>query len=350
MSTRAAAHATRPGAPRRPHWGIDRRVALGLALALASAIFFGTAGAVGKSLLVTGWSAGATVTVRILLGALFLAPMAVIAMKGRWHLLARPATWGRMALFGIFAVAGAQFFYFLAVQHLTVGVALMLEYLGAVLVVGWLWLRHGQRPRPLTLVGIAASVLGLLLILDVLGDVQISTLGVAFGLMAAVGLAVYFVVGADESTGLPSIAFACFGMAIGGLMLLTAGLAGLVPMQAAFIPVTIASMQLPWWVPLLWLGFVVAALAYGTGVAATRYLGAKVASFVGLTEVMFAVLAAWLLLGEMPAAVQLLGGLFIIVGVICVKIDEPASPPVIPAQASALEPVSDSTEPAAEPA
>ena len=64
-----------------------------------------------------------------------------------------PSAWSR--------VAGCQLFYFNAIERMPVGVALLLEYLGRVLVVGWLWLRHGQRPRRLTVAGAAASIAGL---------------------------------------------------------------------------------------------------------------------------------------------------------------------------------------------
>jgi hypothetical protein len=40
------------------------------------------------------------------------------------------------------AVAGCQLAYFNAVQSLSVAVALLIEYSGVLLVVGWLWLRH----------------------------------------------------------------------------------------------------------------------------------------------------------------------------------------------------------------
>jgi len=50
--------------------------------------------------------------------------------------------------YGVVTVAGCQICYFNAVEHLPVGIALLLEYLGIVLVVMWLWL-HGQRPRRL---------------------------------------------------------------------------------------------------------------------------------------------------------------------------------------------------------
>jgi drug/metabolite transporter (DMT)-like permease len=63
-------------------------------------------------------------------------------------------------------------------------------------------------------------------------------------------------------------------------------------------------------------------LAYVSGIMAARALGSKVASFVALTEVLFAVTWAWLLLGELPGVVQLLGGALIVGGVILVRLDE----------------------------
>ena len=54
-----------------------------------------------------------------------------------------------------------------------VGVALLLEYLGVVLVVGWLWLRHGQRPRRLTVAGAVAALAGLVLVLDLTGSARL---------------------------------------------------------------------------------------------------------------------------------------------------------------------------------
>lgn len=302
------------------------RFLVGLALAVVSALTFGSSGAVAKSLLVQGWSPGAVVTLRISLGALVLALPAALAMRGRWRLLRQRRTWLPTAAFGLVAVAGCQLFYFLAVERLSVGVALMLEYLGPVLVVGWLWLAGGQRPRRLTVGGIVLALLGLLLVLDVLGQVQVSLGGALWGLAAAVGLAVFFVVAADDASGLPPLVFSCLGMGIGAVGLVLAGLTGVVPMRRTSVDVVLAGQQVPWWVPVLWLGVVAAATAYVTGIMAARALGAKVSSFVGLAEVLFAVLWAWLLLGELPAPVQLLGGVLILTGVVCVKLDEEEAP------------------------
>ena len=68
---------------------------------------------------------------------------------------------------------------------------------------------------------------------------------------------------------------------------------------------------------------------------AARALGSKVASFVSLTEVLFAVIWAWLLLGELPGAIQLLGGLLIVAGVVLVRLDELRSGAPVPAGVAA---------------
>ena len=59
--------------------------------------------------------------------------------------------------------------------------------------------------------------------------------------------------------------------------------------------------SVPWWLPVLALGVVTAAVAYVAGILAARGLGARMASFAALLEVLFAVVFAWLLLGSAPA-------------------------------------------------
>lgn len=310
---------------------IERRSTAGLVLALASALTFGTSGAFARGLLDAGWSPAAAVTWRAGVATLLLAIPACLAMRGRWHLLR--AGWRTIALFGVVAVATTQLAYFQAVQHVSVGVALLLEYLGVVLVVGWLWVRHGQRPRPLSIAGGALALVGLVGVLDVVGGAQVSAVGVAWGLVAAVGLATYFVVSADDRSGIPPVALAAAGMLTGAVALGLVGAVGLVDMRMTTADVTLAGHGVPWWVLILGLGLISTAFAYSLGIGAARVLGSKLASFVGLTEVLFAVLIAWLLLGQLPTPVQLLGGVLILAGVVAVKLDERS-----PVSATAVEP------------
>lgn len=309
----------------------QRSALAGLGLALLSAVTFATSGVFARSLLEAGWSAQAAVVARVGLGAVVLAVPAVWALRGRWRAL--PRNLAAVGLFGLLAVAGAQVCFFNAVRYLPVGVALLLEYLGVVLVVGWMWLVHRQRPRGLTIAGSAVAVLGLVLVLDLTGAGSIDPLGVAWGVAAATGLAGYFVLSARTGAGLPPVVLAGGGMVVGTAVLVGLGLTGALPLTATFGTVEFAGQRTSWLVPVLGLALVAAVVAYVTGIGATRILGARLASFVGLTEVIFAVLIAWLVLRELPTVVQLLGGALIVAGVALVRLDEP--PPVAAPSAAA---------------
>ena len=82
---------------------------------------------------------------------------------------------------------------------------------------------------------------------------------------------------------------------------------------------------------LLLLGVVTAGLAYVLSIAGSRRLGSRLGSFVGLSEAVFGVVFAWLLLSETPGPVQLLGGALILLGVVGVKLGEPRVDAAAPA-------------------
>ncbi len=309
--------------------------ALGLVIALVSAVTFGSSGTFGSALMATGWSPGAVVTARIVGAALLLAVPAVVAMRGRWHLL-RPNL-SRILAYGLFAVAGCQLAYFLAVDHLSVGVALLLEYLAPVLIVAWMWLRHARRPSALTSVGVVAAIVGLVLVLDVTSGASIDLVGVLWGLMAALGLVVYFLAAAHGDEALPPISLAGGGLAVGAVSLVVAAASGLLPTSASTADVVLAGARLPWWSAVLELALVAGAIAYATGIAATRALGSTVASFVGLSEVLAAIAFAWVLVGEAMTPVQLVGGLAILAGVVAVKLGEGEGPGAAPLPADDVD-------------
>ncbi|MFW6775552.1 EamA family transporter [Nocardioides sp. CPCC 205120] len=300
-----------------------QRLGAGLLLALTSASAFGLSGALARGLLDAGWTAGAAVTARVSLAAVVLLVPAVLLLRGRWGvLLGHPRTLGTVALYGVLAVAGAQLCYFYAVSYLQVGVALLIEYTAPVAVIVWMWLRHGQRPGRATVLGAAVAAVGLALVLGVVGGVSLNVVGVLWGLGAMIGCAAYFVISADGDNGLPGTVLAAGGLTVGAVTLGTAGLVGVLPMAATTADVVYGETAVPWWLPVLGLGLVTAALAYTTGIAASRRLGSRLASFVALSEVVMALVFAWLLLGELPGPLQLVGGLLILVGVVVVKLGE----------------------------
>ena len=296
----------------------------GLLLALTSAATFGTAGSFAGSLLDAGWTPGAAVIVRVTLAAVVLTLPALLALRGYRRIHAGDLR--TVGAFGVAGVAGAQLAYFQAVQHLSVAVALLLEYSGVLLVVGWLWLRHGQRPGGLTFGGAGLAIGGLALVLDLFGAQELSLVGVLWGLGAAVGLAVYFVLSAKGDDALPPVAIAWGGLVIGAATLGVTAAVGLLSWSSPRTEVVLAGASMSWLVPVLALSVVAGALAYVAGINGVRLLGAKVASFVGLTEVMFAVVFAWLLVDESLSAGQLLGGVLVLGGIALVRVDELRTP------------------------
>ena len=158
-----------------------------------------------------------------------LVPPALVALRGRWHLLRRNAR--MVGVYGVVAIAGCQLAYFSAVEYLQVGVALLLEYTAPVVVIAWLWLRHGQRPGLMIGVGCVVAGAGLVLVLDVVTGVGLDPVGVLWALLVMLCVATYFVLSAQQGNGLPPIVLAAAGMVVGAVALLLLGVVGLLEMS-----------------------------------------------------------------------------------------------------------------------
>jgi drug/metabolite transporter (DMT)-like permease len=321
----AASAGTRAGRAARAGAGV------GIAVGLLSAMCFGTSGTFGTSLITAGWSPAGAVLARVCVAALALTVPVLLTLRGRWSLL-RSGAW-RMIAYGLIGVAACQVCYFNAIAHMDVGISILVEYMGIIGVVGWLWLRHGQRPRPLTILGGAAALGGLALMLDLSGARSggVTVTGVLWALGAAVAMAVYFFQSAAASHAspdsspaedLPPVVLTWGGMVAGAIAIALLGVAHLVPLRFSAADVTLQDHRVSWLIPVLGLGVVAAAIAYVAGVAAVRRLGPKLGSFVAMAEVLFAAGFAWVLLHQVPTGMQFLGGALILAGVVAVRLDE----------------------------
>ncbi|MEV4234006.1 DMT family transporter [Nocardia sp. NPDC049737] len=299
------------------HDSTAQRLRTGLLCAVVSASSFGLSGSLARGLMNAGWSSASVVAVRVLVAAAVLVPIALVQLHGDWDLLRRNAS--LITAYGLLAVAGTQLAYFNAVAHMQVGVALLIEYTAPVAVVGWLWLRNSQRPSAATVLGAVLGMAGLILVIDLRSGLAASGIGIAWALAAMIGAAAYFLLSAHGDGTLPGTVLAAGGLLLGGLALLAAGAIGIVPLDATTNPVVFQYFTVSWWLPVLALGTITAALAYVSGIAATRLLGSRLASFVALFEVLAALAFAWVLLGESPRPLQLLGGTLILIGVITVR-------------------------------
>lgn len=298
---------------------------VGTLMALASAASFGSSGPMAKALIEVGWTSGSAALVRLAGAAVLLGIAAGISLRGRLRL---PASSVRALLvYGTVAMAGAQLAFFNAIRTLDVGVALLLEFLAPVLLLAWSSLRTRTLPGTPTLVGALLTLIGLAFVLDLTGAHTVDPVGVVWGLVAAVCLGAFFVLSEREDADLPPLVMAAGGTAVGAVVIGLAGLAGVVPLAFTTQSATLAGAPVSWIVPATWLVLVSTVAAYLSGIGAVVRLGTRSASFVALTEVLLAVLAAWVLLAELPGPPQLFGGVCIIAGIVVIRRHERVAPP-----------------------
>ena len=309
----------------------------GLLLGLISAVAFASSGAVMKPLLEAGWSLGAALALRMSGAALVLAYPFVRAVVRERGFLRRH--WPLIVGFGMTGVAGCQLFYFAAMQRIPVGVALLIQYFAPILLVGLAWALTRRAPSRVVVFGSLAAIVGLVLMVDVTGA-SFDLLGTLFALGAALCLGAYFLIAERTGDSVPPLALAGGGLMTGALFVLVLCATGVLPFVAPAVDVVLAGVTVPWFVPVVWVVLIATVCGYAFGVIAVSKIGARLASFVGLTEALFAVVIAWVLIGEAPSIIQTLGGALILAGVVLVRLDgrgagtprgEAATVPVVPA-------------------
>ncbi|BBZ35136.1 EamA family transporter [Mycolicibacterium confluentis] len=290
---------------------------VGLMFAVASALSFGMSGPFAKALMTAGWSPTAAVTARLVGGAVMMAIFASF-VRPRWWAEARRHL-KTIVIYGAVPIAGAQLCYYNAVDHLSVGVALLLEYTAPILVVGWLWATTGRRPTGRTLAGVALATAGIMLVLDVFSGAHINAVGVIWAAGSAVCAACYFMM-SDTTAATPDteplhpITLAAGGLIVGAVTVTLLGATGIMPFTVTSAPVTVAGFTTSWVFPALMLALVSTAVAYTLGIVGIAMLRPGFASLVGLAEVLFAVLWAWLLVGEAMTPIQAIGGAVVLAG------------------------------------
>ena len=294
----------------------------GLVMAVASALAFSSSGPFIKPLLEGGWSLGAALVVRMGVAGLILSPALFLAIRRQRSFLR--THWRLLLGFGLMPVLGCQLFFFSAMQRMPVAVALLIQYLAPVMLVGFVWVRTRRTPSALVLWGSVVAIVGLVLVVDISGA-SFDLIGTLLALAAAVCVCAYFVISERAGDDLPPLALAAGGLLVGAAFMGIFIASGILPFDAPAIDVVLAGTQVPWFVPLLWVAGIATTLGYALGVMAVPRIGSRVASFVGLSEVLFALGFAWIFLSEVPAPIQFVGGALILAGVVLVRLDAGAA-------------------------
>jgi drug/metabolite transporter (DMT)-like permease len=286
---------------------------VGLGFAIFSAITFGGSGPFAKALIGAGFSPEQAAWLRILGAAALLVPLALV-FRGRAGLRAARASWKALVLYGLTGIAGCQTLFFVAASRLPVGVALMLEFSGPVLVVAWL--KFGQKvavPRSAA-VGVSIAVVGLATVAEIWSGLQIDPIGLLAGLGAAACQATYFIL-IDKLTGAADpLVMTAAGSVVGAVVLTLIAAPWGTPWHVLVDTIAIGHRHAPGWIMAAWLIVVSTVVAYLAGAAAVQRLSAPIAGAVAYVEVVAACIFALILLGETLRTNQIIGGAIVLAG------------------------------------
>jgi drug/metabolite transporter (DMT)-like permease len=294
----------------------DRAATLGALLrVVAAAACWAMAAVLAKHVFDRGVPPVRLAEARVAVALVVLAPLLVWRRPG----LLRPPPGTLPLLVGFGAcVAAVNLSYYLAIDHLPVGVAVSLQYTGPAMVLAMSALagrggRHG-RPGRVAWVAAAVTLVGAVLVSRALeGLAGLDIPGVAAGLASAVTFAAY---------------------------LLTAELAGARGAHPAttllwgfLSSVAIWSLVAPWWswplealrdpgvaLAVAGVGVVGTLLPFALAVGAVRVISAATAGIAATSEPVFAAAFAWVLLDQRLAPTQLAGGALVVAGVVLAQL------------------------------
>lgn len=312
-----------------------RLKAWGLGFGIFSSMVFGTSGAFGKALIGGGMSPLQASWIRVAGAMLVIVPV-IVVVRRRAAVVAVRRHWRLLLLYGVMGVAGAQSFYFVAASRLPVGVAILLEFTGPVLVVGWTrFIARTPLPRS-AVAGVGIALAGLACVVEVWSGLRLDLPGVLAGFGAAACQAAYFMA-ADRASGrIDPLVMTAAGFTIGTAALAVPARPWRVPWYELTGHVTFGGHTPPGWLLLTLLVLISTVAAYLAGVAAVHRLSAPIAGAVGYAEAVFAPMFAWVTLGERLSAIQLTGGAIVLAGAFVAQRSVTAREP-LPAHVPAME-------------
>ncbi|NUS16784.1 MAG: EamA family transporter [Streptomyces sp.] len=309
----------------------------GLGLAVLSACAFGGSGVAAKPLIDLGLDPLQVVWMRVAGAALVLLP---VALRSRALPRRRP---GLVAGFGLLAIVGCQALYFVAIARIPVGVAILVEFLGPALLLGWI--RLVQR-RPVTraaAVGVVLATAGMTCVVEIWSGLAFDALGLLYAFGAACCQVAYFVLadhGTDGADAPEPVSVIAHGLLVGALALTVVAHPWTMRWSVLGHQAALGDREVPAVLLVGWIALVSTVVAYLTGVIAVRTLSPQVAAVVGALEAVVATVLAWVLLDEHLGPVQVAGGALVLAGALVAQTASSAGAVASPAASPAApEPV-----------
>jgi drug/metabolite transporter (DMT)-like permease len=295
----------------------EPRPALGYAMVAVASTLFAINGAVSKVILDSGLSTERLSEVRVT-GAL-VGLLAVVAATRPHTLRVRARELPFLAFFGICGLAFVQWFYFLAIARIAIGIALLVQYLAPLLVALWARFVYREHVRRRVWIALVLALAGLALILEIWHARRLDVAGVLFALAAAATYAVYVLAAERGVRRRDPISLSCFGFAFAAIFWAVVRPWWSFPAATGAATVSLhghlAHLHLPVWALALWMIVLGTIVPFGLVVAALRYVSATRAGIVAMLEPVAAIAVAWLWLAQSLRPPQLAGAAVVLAGI-----------------------------------
>lgn len=294
------------------------RPLLGVALATVAALLFAVNGTVSKLALSSGLSSLRLVEVRSAGAAVCLVALCLVLRPRSLRVGRREV--GFLVVAGIVGIGLVQWFYFVAIARLPVGIALLLEYLAPVLVVLWVRFVRGEQVRSRVWAALALCVAGLAVVAQVWRGLTLDGLGVLAGLAAALSLAVYYLTGERGLADRDALSLAAWTFTSAALFWSLLQPWWTYPWAmlgtTVDLPGPLAGTSAPLWLLVVYVVVGGTVVPYVCILGALGQLGSARTGLLGMAEPVLAGLVAWVVLAEALTPVQLVGGAVVLVGIV----------------------------------
>jgi drug/metabolite transporter (DMT)-like permease len=302
-----------------PSVAVERRPEVGYALTLAAATLFALNGVVSKVILTSGLGSLRLTEVRCLGALVGIAAILLLfrreslRVRGRRDLLL-------LVVFGVAGVALVQLFYFLAIERLDIGVSLVIQYLGPLLVALWARFVMKEHVRPRIWAALILALGGLSLVVDLWRGVSLDSAGVAFSLISAVTFACYLLLAEQAVGSRDSLSLLCYGFLFASVFWAIAqpwwSFPTEIPGRDISLHGNLAHLHLPVWALMLWMIVLGTIVPFFLFVGALRHLPVTRVGLIAMIEPVVATLVAFAWLDETLTAQQLVGGAVVLVGIL----------------------------------
>ena len=296
----------------------ERHPLVGYAMVWAAALLFAVNGVVSKVVLESGLCSLRLTELRSIGAATGLAVLVFLVARRSLRVSRRELP--RLALLGIAGLAFVQWFYFVAIGRLPIGIALLIQYLAPLLVALWARFAVHEPVRRRIWVALALALAGLALVVRIWDGLSLDGVGVAASLAAAVAYAVYVLLAERAVGGRDVLSLSLFAFAFSALFWVILQPLWSFPVEALSQDVSLLgnldSWEAPAWLLASWVVVLGTIAPFALVVAALRYLPATRVGITAMLEPVAATVVAWAWLGESLAAVQLLGGVVVLTGIL----------------------------------